>query len=42
MKKKDYNKKNVSSKKEPFFKTKSAILWLLVIFGNYSSDALTF
>ena len=41
--KKDYNNKNVSSKNEPFFfKTKSATLWSLVIFGNYPSDALTF
>ena len=42
MEKKDYNNKNVSSKNEPFFFTKFATSWSLVIFGNYPSDALTF
>ena len=41
MNKKDYNKKNVSRNMELLFQTKSAILWLLVIFGNYPSDVQT-
>ena len=41
MNKKDYNKKNVSRNMELLFQTKSAILWLLAIFGNHPSDVQT-